>query len=108
MDLVVVFAIAGLLVNRAIDLIRTGLDKDDSIPKAWWLLGAWLLGIALAWASCGTGLGGFIGIENAPGCFDQVLAGLGFGSVAGFWHEILSALSAMSPPAATPKGLLPR
>jgi hypothetical protein len=104
----IAFAILGLLVNRAVDFLRNAFDKQDRIPKAYWLLAAWLLGIVLALIICNThALVAYFHMNmTGTGCLNVVLAGLGFGSVAGFWHEFLSRLSGA--PAPTPKGLAPR
>lgn len=107
MNAVTAFAILGLLTNRLVDFLRNAFDKTDRIPKAYWLLAAWVLGIGLALIICNThALVAYFHLNmTGTGCLNVVLAGLGFGSVAGFWHEVLSRLS--GPPAATPKGLTP-
>ena len=106
MDTVVIFAIMGIIITKVIDFLRNAFDKEDRIPKAWWNLAAFALGIGLAYAVCGVAfVHSKLGLPD-EGCTDQVLIGLGFGAVSGFWHELLDALGGA--PAATPKGLLPR
>lgn len=107
MDAVTAFAIMGLLVNRLVDFARNAFDKHDRVPKAYWLLIAWALGIVLALVVCNyhAATAYFHLNMQSNGCVTAVLAGLGFGSIAGFWHEVLSRLSGA--PAATPKGLRP-
>jgi hypothetical protein len=108
MNSVVVFGIVGLIANRGVDFLRTAFDKTDRIPKAYWLLAAWAIGIGLAFVLCNTGaLASLLKLPQDASCVGIVLVGAGFGSVAGFWHELLSALSGRSIPATTPKGLLP-
>lgn len=102
------FAIVGLITNRGVDLLRTALDKNDRIPKSWWLLASWGLGVLLAFIACSNdATTALIGLPTDMSCVDVVLVGAGLGSSAGFWHELLSALSVRSGVAATPKGLLP-
>jgi hypothetical protein len=106
MDTLTFFALLGLIVNRGVDFLRNAFDKDDKIPKAWWLLIAWGLGIILAFIVCNMeGLSSRFGLPG-KGCTGAVLVGMGLGSVAGFWHELLDRLGGA--PAPTPKGLLPR
>lgn len=102
----VILGVVGLVVTRGVDFLRTAFDKHDSVPKAYWLLAAWVIGIGVAWAvSTYHPLTAMLHLPD-QGTFGIVLTGLGFGSVAGFWHEALSALSARSGVAATPKGLV--
>jgi len=101
----VLWLILGQIVTKATDALRS-LDKSDRIPKLWWLLAAQGLGIGLALIVCNThAIAGRLGLAGA-GCADQVLIGMGFGSIASFLHEVQSRLSGA--PAATPKGLVPR
>lgn len=107
MNALIAFGILGLVINRAVDFLRNAFDKTDRIPKAYWLLAPWALGILLSWLIClDHTLTAYLHLDMQHGCTSVVLAGLGFGSVAGFWHELMSRLSGA--PAATPKGLKPR
>lgn len=102
------FAILGLLVNRVVDFARNGLDKTDRIPKAIWLLIAWGIGIVVAFVvSASNSLQAFFGLEalDKNTVLTAVLFGMGFGSIGGFWHEVMSWFSGA--PAPTPKGFKP-
>jgi hypothetical protein len=107
MNTLLVFGIVGQAITKGVDAIRTGFDKEDRVPKVYWLLLAQAVGIAVAY-----------GVAHSPplaaylhvplkGAFDTVLVGVGLGGVSSFLHELNSALSARSGAAATPKGLKP-
>ena len=106
---VLAFSVLGLLVNRVVDFIRNAFDKTDRIPKAVWLLIAWGIGIAVAFlVASSNSIQAFFSMEaeDKNTVLTAVLFGMGFGSVAGFWHEVLAFFGA-STPAHTPKGLKP-
>lgn len=108
MEPAVAFAFLALIVNRGVDFIRNAFDKSERVPKAWWLLIAWGVGILVALGVCTSdGAAAFFGIMRNGDCINAILAGAGLGSVAGFWHELLAALGSKTQ-AATPKGLIPR
>lgn len=102
-----VLGIVGLAITKGVDALRTGLDKQDRVPKVYWLLLAQGAGIAIAY-----------GVAHSPplanllhvpleGAFETVILGCGLGGTSSFLHELMSALSARSGVAATPKGLVP-
>ena len=105
MELVIIFGLVGLFVNRAVDFLRNAFDKNDRVPKAYWLLAAWGVGILVALLTCNVAPLAHLLNVSGSSCVNTVVAGLGFGSVAGFWHEVLDALSSLSGPSSTPKGL---
>lgn len=108
MDTVVLFGLVGIVLTKVIDLLRNAFDKNDRIPKAYINIAAFVLGIGAAALICSVdAVRTFAHLPADATCRDFVLQGLGFGAVSSFWHELLSALSARSGPAATPKGLIP-
>lgn len=102
---VLILGILGLAITKGVDAIRTAFDKQDRVPKVYWLLLAQAAGIGIAF-----------GVSHSPplanllhipldGAFETIIAGMGLGGTSSFLHELMSALSSVSGDAATPKGL---
>lgn len=101
------FTIIGLVVHQAVAFLRNAFDKNDRVPKAVWNLVPWALGILIAVVICNVHqLQNWLSLTS-PDCVATVLIGLGFGSVAAFWHSVLGWLGA-GHPSPNPKGLKAR
>lgn len=104
MNAVVAFAILGLLIHQGVAFVRNAFDKRDRVPKAAWILLAWGTGIGLAYGICAFHtLQAYFHLQ-APDCAATLLQGLGFGSVAAFWHSVMGYLGAAHP-SPNPKGV---
>lgn len=92
-----------LTVTKVVDLIRNIVDKTATWPKWVWNVASlvvglafalgWQLNVAVAIASLVPALAGSAAVLS--GVSGQVLTGIIIGGGAGFWHELLSALSSI-------------
>ena len=93
-----------LVVTKTVDFIRNLVDKDDSAPTYVWNLAALGvgLGFALGWqidlsASVAALVPALaVHADRLSGIAGQVLTGFALGAAAGFWHELLDALSGVA------------
>jgi hypothetical protein len=104
LEVVAVVGALSLTVTKVVDFIRNLVDKGDTKPKWFWNVAALVVGLAFA-------LGWQLDIseavlklvpalsENADrlaGISGQILSGVVIGMAAGFWHELLDALSSVA------------
>lgn len=97
-------AALSLTVTKVVDFIRNLVDKTDTWPKWSWNVAALVVGLAFC-------LGWQINIAESivqlvpalagsahmvDGVSGQVLTGFVVGMGAGFWHELLDALSSIA------------
>lgn len=100
--LVAGIAVLSLTVTKVVDLIRNLLDKQDTYPKYVWNIVAIVVGLAFA-------LGWQLNIVDGitalvPALVNttvnktaaEILTGLIIGGGAGFFHELLDALSGVA------------
>lgn len=107
MSTILAFSIIGLVIHQAVAFLRNAFDKNDRLPKALWNLVPWMLGIIVAVILCNVhSLQNWLHLAS-PDCVATVLLGLGFGSVAAFWHSVLGWLGAPHV-SINPKGLSAR
>lgn len=89
-----------LTVTKVVDFFRNVLDKQNTWPKFTWNIVALVAGLAicLGWQLDLTGailkLIPALANSTLAGVSGQILTGLVVGMSAGFWHELLDALSA--------------
>lgn len=86
------WTVLGLLVTKAVDTIRNGLDPQNRAPKVVWNLVSFGLGIILAFSFAVNAFAEFKATKVAPAA-GKILTGLGLGGVAALGHEGMSALS---------------
>lgn len=92
-----------LTVTKVVDLIRNLIDAQATYPKWIWNVAALVVGLAFA-------LGWEVNVaaqivvlipalageaSRVAGVSGQILTGFIIGMSAGFWHELLSALSSI-------------
>jgi hypothetical protein len=86
-----------LMVTKLVDLIRNAIDPNDTVPKTWWNVASFGLGIAVAsvWH-----INAAVSMLPADSQLQDwggiVLTGLVVGAVASGWHELLDALSSVA------------
>ena len=103
-----IFALGALslTVTKVVDFFRNVLDKNDTFPKWVWNLVALVVGLAfcLGWninlAEAAVRLvpaleQGGVG-STLTGTAGTILTGAVVGMSAGFWHELLDALSSVA------------
>jgi hypothetical protein len=99
----------GLTVTKCVDLIRNLIDKQDTYPKYVWNIVALVVGLAFAlgWqlniAGSITALIPALKNASISGTAGQVLTGVIIGGSAGFFHELLDALSGVATTLQKPK-----
>jgi hypothetical protein len=92
---------AAIVVTKAVDTVRNGVDANDSLPKVTWNILAFVFGVVLALAFQFNMIQPVLdaipalktGAEHLTGVWGQVLTGLGIGAVASGWHEKFAQLS---------------
>jgi hypothetical protein len=97
-------AALSLTVTKVVDFVRNLIDKDGTRPKWLWNVAALAVGLAfcLGWQ---INIAGSIvqlvpalagSASRVAGVSGQVLTGFVVGLGAGFWHELLDALSSIA------------
>jgi len=98
------FAALALTVTKSVDLVRNLVDSDASMPAVTWNVVAFVIGIAycLGWQIDLSGqvlalVPAFAAhADRLEGVTGQVLSGAIAGGFAGFFHELLDALSGIA------------
>lgn len=92
-----------LTVTKIVDFFRNLLDKDVTWPKWVWNVAALVIGLAFALGWEINIAGAIVALvpalaesaEHFNGLSGEILTGFVIGMTAGFWHELLSALSSI-------------
>jgi hypothetical protein len=89
-------------VTKVVDFLRNVLDKADTYPKYVWNIVAFVVGIAFAvgWhqniTEQLTALVPALADVQVDGVPGEIITGIVIGGFAGFWHELLDALSGVA------------
>lgn len=103
-SVVAMIAALSLTVTKVVDLIRNAFDKNDTAPKWFWNVAALVVGLAFALGWQLNVVVALVGLVPAlvghasavTGVSGQALSGIIVGLSAGFWHELLDALSSVA------------
>lgn len=89
MENIETFTILALLVAKLVDTLRNATDPNGAAPKVVWNIGAFVVGIIVAF-SVSLNIFGPLGMNKSVGI---ILSGFLLGAGGSGWHELLDFLS---------------